>query len=107
MENDFKSFLDRRALGCSEVEELLDAYVDGEMPPLMTERFEAHLESCELCRSLVEDCRHLMSVARSLADTPIPKEVSERLREALRVQVGHQVETRPVKLTLVKSDQDS
>ncbi len=107
MENDLKTFIDRPVLGCSDIEELLDSYVDEEMPELLVKRFEDHLGQCESCRVLVEDCRHVITVARSLADTPIPQEVSERLREALQVQVGHQCEPRRGKLTLVKSDSDS
>ena len=109
MDKDVKSILERRVLSCSDVEELLDSYVDGEMAASMTPRFEQHLDGCEYCRILVADCQQLVSVARSLADAPIPQEISQRLREALRAKVGHETPNPPppVKLTLVKSGQDN
>lgn len=107
MENDLKLFLERRVLNCSEVEELLDHYIDGDMPEDVKARFERHIEHCDYCHSLVADCQHLVSVAKSLAETPIPRDVSERLREALRARVGHQVQVSGAKLSLVKTDRES
>jgi len=107
MEHDLKLFLERRNLSCSEVEELLDNYVDGDMPSDVKARFERHTEKCEHCHSLVSDCLHLVHVAKSLAETPIPRDVSERLREALRARVGHQVAIPGAKLTLVKPVRES
>ena len=107
MVNDVKSIAERRMLRCSDVEELLDCYIDGEMTPAQSARFEHHIEHCECCRLLVSDCRQLIEVARTLAETPIPMDVSERLREALRLKVGHGPRERNVKLALVKSEQES
>ncbi len=107
MVNDVKSIAERRMLKCSDVEELLDSFIDGELSPAQTSRFEHHVEHCECCRILVSDCRQLLEVARSLAETPIPSDVSERLREALRERVGHNVRGREVKLALVKTGRES
>lgn len=106
MDSDRKSFLERRGLSCSEVEELLDSYIDAEMSPPLTFRFEQHLESCELCRSLVSDCQHIVTMARSLSEAPIPPMVSLRLREALRERVNYDNQASKPTLTLVKSDAD-
>ena len=89
MDTDRKSFLERRGLSCAEVEELIDSYIDAEMSPPMAARFEHHLECCEYCSSLVSDCQHIVSMAKTLSETPIPPMVSMRLREALRERVGY------------------
>ncbi|MFN8389018.1 MAG: zf-HC2 domain-containing protein [Bdellovibrionota bacterium] len=103
MDNDHKTFLERRALGCSEIEELLDSYIDGEMPLGMVGRFEQHVHQCDACNSLVEDCQHIVEMAKSLAEVKVPEGVRSRLRAALKEQVGHDVEKSRARLTLVKS----
>ena len=106
MDNDRKSFLERRGLSCGEVEELIDSYIDSEMSPPHAARFEQHLERCEYCRALVSDCQHIVSMAKTLSEAPMPPGVSMRLREALRDRVGYDSQKTQPHLTLVKSDID-
>ncbi len=101
MENDLKSFRERRILHCSDIEQLLDEHIDGELTPEMDSRFVTHLERCEGCRSLVSDCKAIVTIARDLAETEIPEDVSQRLRAILRDEVGHELRQKP-KLVLVK-----
>lgn len=82
-------YLTIKEFGCSNVEELLDYYLDGEMIPSLLLRFEAHLKACESCRNLAEDCQHILGLAKTLGDYPIAPEVQQRLREALQKAVGH------------------
>ncbi len=104
MDNDQIAFLERHRIGCREVEELIDAYIDGEMAPQLVSRVDAHLGGCEPCRGMVEHCRAILDTAKTLASDPIPPAVSARLRAALRERVGYDSPAprpRP-KLTLVK-----
>ena len=103
MEHDPRTFAERRALSCSEVEELLDSYIDGDMSPGTSGRFEVHLEQCEYCRSVVLDCKHIVALAKTLAETPVPPMIRHRLREALRERVGHISENQHSRLTLIKT----
>ena len=104
MDHEPSVFGDRRPLSCSEIEELLDSYIDEEMAAPMVCRFEQHLSHCEECRALVTDCEQIVFAAKSLAEESIPQDVSLRLRESLREQVGNNVVRKPPKLVLVKPD---
>jgi anti-sigma factor RsiW len=42
---------------CSSFDPLLDAYVDGELPPVQAARVAAHAESCAECASLLAELR--------------------------------------------------
>lgn len=88
MNNDQFPYLELSKLSCEDVEVLIDCYVDGEMLPGLKERFDVHLAECDQCSCLVSDCKYIVSLARTLGDTPVPPEVSSRLRQTLREQVG-------------------
>jgi predicted anti-sigma-YlaC factor YlaD len=103
MDNEQIPFLESASLSCSDVEELMDCYLDKEMVSALVSKFEEHLKTCESCRDLVYDCRHIIEVARDLDNEPIPKEVSLRLREALATRVGHNVIPHRRKLVLLKN----
>ncbi len=96
-------FLERTNLDCSEVGELLDCYVDNEMISPLRARFDVHLENCQCCRNLVQDCKHIVDIAKTLNDAPIPSDVSLRLRRALRDQVGYNVISLKPRLSVVKT----
>lgn len=98
------SIVEKLILKCSDVEELLDSYLDSEITSGIKIRFEKHLEKCEGCKSLVEDCQNIKKIAVSLMEDAIPSEVSSRLRVVLEDKVGHSVENKDTKrhLTLVK-----
>ncbi len=75
-------------LSCSEVELLLDDYIDGELDEKIRSRVDKHLAGCDSCAALVLDCRRLIEVARTLANEPVPASVSRRLRERLAQETG-------------------
>lgn len=103
MENEQFPFLKSGSLKCSDVEELVDCYLDGEMITPLVERYEGHLEQCETCRDLIDDCRHLVRFARTLNDTrPIPEDIQSRLRVVLKQEVGFESSRSKPKLSLVK-----
>ena len=102
MDKDQIPFLENAVLSCSDVEELLDCYLDEEMIDPLKKRFEEHTTTCEHCRTMVRDCGNIVQLARTLRDEPIPAEVSLRLREALAERVGHNVIQMRPRLTVVK-----
>jgi len=95
-------FLERASLSCSDVEDLLDCYIDGEMINALKQRFDDHLANCELCRGLAHDTHHLVSVARTLNKEPISDDIRTRLRKVLKDKVGYNVTPLRPHLTLVK-----
>lgn len=52
------------------VEIWIDAYLDGELTPKQTEKFERHLETCPNCLALLEERE---SISRLLNSIPLPE----------------------------------
>ena len=102
MDNDHTIFADRKAQSCEEIEEQLDRYLDCEMEESEQKGFESHLEHCDFCRCLVDDCEKLVRTARSLADLPVPPEVSNRLRQRLEQELGFKFSAAKPRLYLIK-----
>jgi anti-sigma factor RsiW len=86
---------------CSEIELLVDDYVDGELSSLEAKRYERHLEQCDACRELVSDCLLIVKTARTLAERPVPPAVSHRLRQRLQHELGLSISPNRPRLSLV------
>lgn len=78
----------QKEVSCLEVDYFLDDYLEDSLCQDKTEKFQKHISSCEYCAGVVTDTRNLISMARKLADVPMPKDVSIRLRERLRKEIG-------------------
>jgi len=87
------------SLECAHVEELVNAYVDGELPTALNSKFQAHLLKCPDCSEMIDDVVAIVEVARTLSSRALPSGISERLREHLAREVGF---TPRPRLTLVK-----
>lgn len=101
MDKDLLPFAERTTLACSDIEKLIDYYVDGELPALLLNRFNSHLSSCELCTSLVHDVGKIVEMAKTLDHQILPFAVRERLRARLKEELGQDLATGP-KLVVVK-----
>ncbi len=88
MDNDGKLDVSKTMLSCNEVELLLDDYLDNDTTPAQRVKLDAHLSSCEHCRSLIKDCELIIVLAKSLAERPVPEGVSRRLRQKLEEETG-------------------
>ena len=88
-------------ISCDNVDELANLYIDGELDAPIRRRFEQHLSQCSSCRDAVNELEHMVSVAATLEDSPIPADVQARLREALRRRVGYSSRTHQVQLRLI------
>ena len=96
-------FIERTKLECREVEELVDSYLDGELPTNLAVRYDEHLCCCVSCAELVSDLRSVLTIAKTLAEHPVPAPVRSRLRDALNRRFGLRLEPEPRKLRLIKS----
>jgi anti-sigma factor RsiW len=68
---------------CGKAHRLIEAYVDGRLPPPLAEEMERHLESCARCRVRAEAAR---LVAATLAEAPsvrAPEGFSKRVMNAV------------------------
>lgn len=70
---------------CTEFEELMTAYLEGDIPPDKRRSFEQHIESCEKCQaemSIYENCTKIFR--RFVKDEAPP----EALRKAVFEKCG-------------------
>jgi anti-sigma factor RsiW len=88
MSNRYRPTWQRRILGCSEIEDLLDEYIDEQLSPPLVKSYEHHLERCEDCRELVHDCRQIVELARALPEPQLPDGLHERLTRRLEGELG-------------------
>ena len=89
MDNDRIAQLERRHTSCSDVEELLDDYLEGELDDTLKLRVDNHLGDCSRCSDLMFDCRRIIHIASTLNDVPLQRAVRLRLRETLQREMGH------------------
>lgn len=90
MEREFLRYQEISEFCCSDVEELVDFYVDEELPNSLRPKIQAHLLKCSTCRELVDDVVTIVEVARTLSNQALPPGVRDRLREHLSKEVGLQ-----------------
>jgi anti-sigma factor RsiW len=99
MEKEFQRFLVSAQFDCMDVENLVDFYVDGDLPSELQPKFQTHLMKCSSCKELVDDVVAIVDVARTLSNKSLPEGVKDRLREHLKQEVDLKP---PPKLYLVK-----
>lgn len=68
---------------CSEVQSLLSAYHDGELPESARLRVESHLERCSTCSEELVAFGRLSQMAAALGNPVPPKHLWSRVEEAL------------------------
>lgn len=73
---------------CEEYAELLDLFVDGELPPAEMERVRAHLETCPGCRGYVDDALAIRAGFPDVEDTAVPEGFAAGVMERVREDAG-------------------
>lgn len=68
---------------CSQIQENLSAYLDGELDPGEEAELKSHLEGCETCRSELESLRSTVKLVRSVPRVPAPTVLKQRLTSAI------------------------
>jgi anti-sigma factor RsiW len=69
-------------LGCAEALEILEPYLDGDLPAAAAAGLRRHLERCADCAAELELAGKIQSELRSLPQLDCPPEVVERVRRA-------------------------
>jgi anti-sigma factor (TIGR02949 family) len=72
---------------CDEVGDLLEPYLDGDLPPDEADRVRAHLADCPACAAELALADAIQRELRSLPQLDCPPEVLARVREAGRAEV--------------------
>jgi anti-sigma factor RsiW len=75
--------LRRRAasLRCSELVELVTAYLDDALPPSRRAAFDSHLERCVGCAAFLDQFKLTTRIVERLCDEPLPAELEGQLLE--------------------------
>lgn len=74
-------------LPCDEALDLLEPYVDGDLPTGKTAPLLSHLERCPSCAAELELAARIQRELRALPELDCPPEVLERVRRAGRGEV--------------------
>jgi anti-sigma factor (TIGR02949 family) len=72
---------------CDEALDLLEPFVDGELPPAEADRFRSHLQGCRACAGELTLAERVQRELRALPQPDCPPEVIERVVRAGRGQV--------------------
>jgi len=75
------------ALPCEEALDLLEPYLDGDLPPDEMDRVRRHLEACPTCAAELALAARIQRELRALPQPDCPPEVIERVRRAGRGEV--------------------
>jgi len=78
-------------LPCDEALDLLEPYVDGDLPEATAERLRVHFETCRSCAVELALAERIQTELRSLPQLDCPPEILERVRR----QGGEVVPFRP------------
>lgn len=70
--------------GCEDFLELLDSFLDGELPPDQMLRVQSHLDACPACRDYVDGALTLRAAFPSVEDTDVPEGFAENVMERVR-----------------------
>jgi mycothiol system anti-sigma-R factor len=76
-------------VNCKEIENLMDAYLDGEVDPVTSQKVEQHLRDCRKCEQAYEvetAMAHAISQAAPYYRAPL--ELRERIQVSLREAIG-------------------
>lgn len=72
---------------CRETLDLLEPYLDGDLPPDEADRVRRHLDACPACAAELALAARIQSELRALPQPDCPPEVIERVRRAGRGEV--------------------
>jgi len=75
------------ALSCAEALDLLEPYLDGDLPPGEADRVRHHLDACPACAAELSLAARIQRELRALPQPDCPPEVIERVRRAGRGEV--------------------
>jgi len=76
-------------VNCEEIKNLMDAYLDGELDPMTSQKVEQHLPDCPKCEQAYEvetAMAHAISQAAPYYKAPL--ELRERIQVSLREAIG-------------------
>jgi hypothetical protein len=73
-------------LECRQIAELLGDYIDGSLPSHLRDLIDFHIDGCQPCVAFMNTYRSTINATRTLASTPLPPELKQRLLKVLRAR---------------------
>ncbi len=64
---------------CEDVREIITLFVEGELDDDTSKIVQAHIDSCEKCRSLEFDAKEILHSLRSAKPIPVPERMIEKI----------------------------
>jgi predicted anti-sigma-YlaC factor YlaD len=71
-------------MDCLKTRKLLNAYMDAELPPVLTERVRCHLDHCSACMLELKALERLTMLLDDLPKVNAPASLTRRTRKAFR-----------------------
>ena len=76
-------------MNCEEIKNLMDAYLDGELDPITSQKVEQHLPDCPKCEQAYEvETAMAHAISRAAPYYKAPPELRERIQSSLREAIG-------------------
>jgi anti-sigma factor RsiW len=69
---------------CLAMFEKLSEYIDGELDHATCEKIKKHAEECVACFSCLETLKRTVALCKSVAEKPIPLELSRKLQAIIQ-----------------------
>ena len=87
------------SMKCKKIAACLNAYVDGELSEKMSRGIEAHLTTCEVCRSRLEDIKRIDELFKTnLPVPPVPDRLAGRIMAEARKRKSIRISKRDSRL---------
>ncbi len=71
-------------MNCRDAEEILSAYLDGQLSDSERDSLEDHLKQCENCRESLREISLIKDALSSLQEVPVPEGLHDRIMAAAR-----------------------
>lgn len=78
-------------MNCEQMNELLSAWLDGELSETERRQMQAHLEQCAQCRALFEQLQALHTSFSDLEEIPAPEGFAQRVMEQVEKETNPKV----------------
>jgi mycothiol system anti-sigma-R factor len=76
-------------VNCEEIKNLMDAYLDGELDPITSQKVEQHLRDCPKCEQAYEvETAMARAIGQAAPYYKAPPELRERIQVSLREAIG-------------------
>ena len=76
-------------MNCEDIKNLMDAYLDGELDPVTSQKIEQHFRDCHKCQQAYEvETAMAHAISRAAPYYKAPPELRERIQVSLREAIG-------------------